>query len=66
MVDKTKNKKCSTERYKRCAKCTLDCSFIRTIALEKFPDNEKGSMEKSMFGDDKPKYSLQTCPKRFG
>lgn len=49
---------------KNCRGCGLDCSIVRGVALAAVPDSMKKEKAIAMFGSEKPKYEIATCPKR--
>lgn len=51
--------------FKKCRSCGLDCTVVRARAIEKVVSEvERRKIIVSMFGDSKPKYGTDNCPKR--
>lgn len=59
MAEKSKMK-----MFKKCRSCCLDCTVVRAMATEKIADGDKKKTVEAMFGEGKPKYGTDTCPKR--
>lgn len=59
MVEKSKMK-----LFKKCRSCGLDCTIVRARATEKVADSAKKKVVEVMFGEGKPKYGTDNCPKR--
>ncbi len=49
---------------KLCARCSLDCIVVRALAVEQIPDSKRAEFLKNRFGEGKPIYTRDTCPKK--
>ncbi len=64
MVKDKKNKK-TTGAGKKCKTCSLDCVVTRAIATESARNEAtRDEVIKAMFGEKKPSYTSETCPKK--
>lgn len=57
-------KKAPMKVGRKCHTCSFDCTVTRAMSVEKLPDNKKKDAIKAQFGEDKPRYGIDTCPKR--
>lgn len=47
-----------------CGRCSLNCTIVRALSVEQIPDSKRAEFLKNRFGEGKPVYSSENCPKK--